>query len=147
VFPTSAEENKGIAERVIEEVWNKGNLGTFDEVFAADLVNHNPFNTEVRTAEDYRAFISTGIAAFPELHYTIEDMIAEGDKVAFRFVFTGTHEGEMGGIPRTGKHVTMTGMTICRCEGGKIPELWANWDGLGYLQQLGLIPPLGESQG
>jgi steroid delta-isomerase-like uncharacterized protein len=138
-----AQENKEIVRRVIEEVWNKGDLDVFDEVFAPNLVNHDPFNSEVRTAEDYIGFISTGVAAFPDLHYTVEDVIAEGDKVAFRFVFSGTHKGEMGGIPATGKQVTMTGMTICRCEGGKIVELWANWDGLGYLQQLGLVPPLG----
>jgi predicted ester cyclase len=64
--------------------------------------------------------------------------------VAIRFNYGGTREGEMGGIPPTGKHVSISGMSVARFEGGKIAEMWSTWDTLGYLQQLGLIPPLGE---
>jgi steroid delta-isomerase-like uncharacterized protein len=91
--------------------------------------------------------ISADMTAYPDLQITIEDMIAEGDKVVVRYTFRGTQEGETQGIPPTGNHVTVTGIFMCRCEGGKIVEEWENWDDLGLLQQLGVIPSLGESEG
>lgn len=85
------------------------------------------------------------MTAFPDVQMTIEDMIAEGDKVAVRYTFRGTQQGETQGIPPTGKYVNVPGIFICRCRDGKIVEEWDIWDDLGLLQQLGAISPLGEA--
>jgi predicted ester cyclase len=81
--------------------------------------------------------------AFPDLHFTIEDQIAEGDKVVNRVTARGTHLGDFRGIPPTGKQVTVAGITIDRIAGGKLVESWTSWDFLGILQQLGVVPKLG----
>ncbi|MCP4756999.1 MAG: ester cyclase [Proteobacteria bacterium] len=140
----STEENKAIVRRGFEEGWNKGNLAIFDELMATDVLYHA---AEIRSLEAFKQLVTADLAAYPDLQITIEDMIAEGDKVVVRYTFRGTQEGETQGIPPTGKHVTVTGISICRCAGGKIVEEWENWDDLGLLQQLGVIPPLGESEG
>lgn len=140
----STEENKAILRRCFEEGWNQGNLAIFDELIATDFLYHAP---ETRGLEAFKQLTTAEMAAFPDLQITIEDMIAEGDKVVVRYTFRGTQEGETQGIPPTGKHVTVTGICICRCAGGQIVEEWENWDDLGLLQQLGAIPPLGEGEG
>ncbi len=84
--------------------------------------------------------------AFPDIHFTVEDQIAEGDKLVTRFTITGTHKGELMGIPPTGVHITMTGMIFDLNVGGKILEGWANTDALGMLQQLGVIPPMEQGE-
>ena len=85
--------------------------------------------------------------AFPDLNVKVEDQLAEGDKVATRWTTTGTHQGEFAGIPPTGKQGGVTGTTIARVVGGKIVEERSNWDTLGLLQQLGVIPPMGQDEG
>jgi steroid delta-isomerase-like uncharacterized protein len=140
----SIEENKAIVRRGIEEGWNKGNLAVFDELVAADVVHHG---NKTRGLEAFKKTISADMTAFPDCQMTIEDMIAEGDKVVVRYTFRGTQEGELEGIPPTGNQVIHTGIFICRFKVGKIVEEWENMDELGFLQQLGVIPPLGESEG
>ncbi len=140
----STTENKAIVSRCIEEGWNKGNLVVFDELVATDVVHHG---NNTRGLEAFKKTISADMTAYPDCQMTIEDMITEGDKVVVRYTFSGTQEGAIQGIPPTGKHVTHTGIFICRCEGGKIVEEWENQDDLGQLQQLGVIPPLGVSEG
>jgi steroid delta-isomerase-like uncharacterized protein len=83
------------------------------------------------------------VSAFPDLKLMVEDQIAEGDKVVTRWSATGTHQGELLGIPPTGKQTTATGITIDRIQGGKIVETWTHWDNLGLLQQLGVVPQMG----
>ena len=140
----SVEENKAIIRRAVEEGWNKGNLDVFDELVAIDAVHHD---WKTHGLEAFKQAISADMTAFPDLQMTIEDMIAEGDKVAVRYTFRGTQKGETQDIPPTGKYVTVPGIFICRCAGGKIVEEWDIWDDLGPLQQLGAISPLGESEG
>ena len=140
----SAEENKAIARRLFEGVWNQGKLDVADEILAADYVFHAPVPREVRGPEGFKQFVSMYRTAFPDVQYTIEDQIAEGDKVVTRWTCTGTHTGELMGIPPTGVQVTVTGIVIGRIAGGKIVEDWGNWDALGMLQQLGVVPPIGE---
>ena len=82
-------------------------------------------------------------SAFPDMQATIEDMIAEGDKVAVRYTGTGTHKGELMGIPATGKQIAVTGIEIIRIAGGKMVERWEAFDNLSFMQQLGVIPPMG----
>ena len=131
----SVEENKALIRRGVEEGWNKQNLDIVDELAASDVVHHN---LKTRGLEAFKQHIADGITAFPDVHMTIEDMIAEGDKVVVRYTFRGTQQGETQGIPPTGKHVTVPGIFICRCADGKIVEEWDIWDDLSLLEQLGV---------
>ena len=138
----STEQNKANARRFYEEVWNQGNLAVADELNAINFVDES-LQPPIRSLEDLKHFVTMYRTAFPDAHFTIEDIIAEGDKVAVRFTATGTHQGDLMGIAPTGKHVTATGISIIRYENGKSMEGWANFDDLGMLQQLGVIPPMG----
>ena len=140
----SVEENKAIVSRATEELWNKNNLAVVDELYATNFVSHGsdiPGVTPDR--EGYKQFVTMSRTALPDFHTTIEDMIAEGDKVVQRFTARGTHKGEFMGIPPTGKQVTITGIAIDRIAGGKIVENWVNMDMLGMMVQLGVVPPPG----
>ena len=136
----SIEENKATIRR-FTDAWNGGNLDIIDEILAADYVWHD---TEISGIEPFKNNVSWWRTVFSDLHFVIEDMIAQGDKVAARFTCSGTHKADFAGVPPTGKRVTWTAIVIFRCTGGKIVELWANEDSLGRLQQIGAIPPLGE---
>ena len=136
----STEDNKAHVRRGFEEV-NQKNLAVFDELLTPDVVFHNASAT-MQGLEAYKQFLSMYMTAFPDLHFTIEDTIAEGDTVVARFTTRGTHLGNLMGIPPTGKQVSGTGMFIDRIVNGKAVEQWFNTDDLGLLQQLGVIPPM-----
>lgn len=139
-------ENKAIMQRYFEEAWNKGNLSVLDEIVSPDYVNHNPPVPGLPPGpEGLKPVFQAGRAAFPDLHYTIEEQIADGDKVVTRWTSRGTHRGELMGIPATGKQVNITGIHIARIVGGKIVEHWRQSDDLGMLQQLGVVPSPGQS--
>ncbi len=137
----SIEENKALIRRGTE-ILNRGNVTeistTLDELFVPDFVRHDPAGG-FRSREDYKQFLFSLLAALPG-QFTIEDLIAEGDKVVLRYTFHGTHQGQWRGLPPTGKPVTFTGIFIYRILDGKIVEGWENADALGLVQQLGLIP-------
>jgi len=136
----SVEENKAVVRRNIEEVWNRGNLSVIDEIVAENFVLHDPSQPDpIRGPEGYKQFVTMMRNAFPDLETIIDDLIAEGDTIAVRLTFRGTHTGELAGIPPTGKHVTFTGMSFKRFEGGKYVESFINADDLGLMQQLGVI--------
>jgi steroid delta-isomerase-like uncharacterized protein len=135
-----AEENKAIVRRWVDEAYNPGNVGLMDELFAADFVNHDPANPMVRDLEGLKQDVRTQQAAFPDRHTSIDELLADGDKVIKRFTFRGTQTGEWNGIPATGKQVTLQGIDILRIENGQIREIWWGYDALGVLQQLGVIP-------
>jgi steroid delta-isomerase-like uncharacterized protein len=138
----STEQNKTFVRRYWEEVWNQGNLAVVDELIASDFDGH-PLPGEPdfgRGPTGQKQFVDMYRTAFPDLRMTIEDMTAEGDRVAVRWTARGTNTGEMMGMPATGKHATVTGMFLNRLAGGKIAEGWGNFDALGMLQQLGVIP-------
>jgi steroid delta-isomerase-like uncharacterized protein len=140
-----SEENKAIVRQQEEELFTQGNLDAADEVYAPDYVGHDPSNSEeVRGLEAAKRAASDYRQAFPDLRVTVEDLIAEGDRVAARLRFRGTHLGELDGIAPTGRRVDCTGIVISRIEEGKIAEDWANFDDLGMMQQLGLIPEPGQ---
>lgn len=122
------------------EQLNKRNLTALYETFAADCVWHAPGGREIRGLEGLKQIISGLLHAFPDLHLTIHDMVAEGDKVVARVRWTGTHQGEYRGIAPTGNQVTFTAITIYRILGGKVVEIWEEGDMLGLMQQLGVIP-------
>ena len=136
-----SDQNKTIARRAVE-IFGSGDLDELDKLVSEDAVDHDTQNPNVgihgpegakRTAAMYRA-------AFPDLKITVEDQIAEGDKVVTRWIAVGTHDGDLPGLPASGRSSTVTGIGIDRIEGGKIVEAWGNWDTLGMLQQLGAVP-------
>jgi steroid delta-isomerase-like uncharacterized protein len=136
-----SEENKAVARRFFE-AWNEGDLDAFDEIMAPDSVNHDPqdpFPSE-SGPESAKKLVSMYREAFPDVRFTVDQQVAEGDFVATRWTATGTHEGELMGIPGTGKQSTVTGISIDRFEGGQVVEGWTNWDTLGMMQQLELVP-------
>src|SRR5260221_14544004 len=144
----STEDNKALVRRLIEEVWNQGNLAVFDELYAPDFIFHDPGLPHVRTHEEYKQWIAERLNAFPDLHITIDDLVAEGDQVVMRLTFRGTHTGDLVTpmpLPATGKQVTVPGITIVRLVGGQAVEVWSQGDTLGFLQQLGLIPAPGQA--
>ena len=139
----SVEQNKAIARRWGEEVWGKGSLDAIDELLAADIIFNYPPPGVAPNREAYKQTVTMFQVALPDIQYTVEDMVAEGDRVAVRWTGRGTHKGEFMGIPPTGKPVTITGISILRIAGGKIVEEWTEDDILGVLQQLGVFPPPG----
>jgi len=136
----SAEENKAMVRRLVKELVNKGDLSVVGEIFATNFVNHSPATGTTPDREGIKQYIAMLHAAFPDFHCTIEDLIAEGDKVVVRVINRGTHRAELMGIPPTGKQVNMTAISIFRFAGGKVVERWNNTDDLGLLQQLGAFP-------
>ena len=143
----STEENKENARRAVEEVMNKGNLSLADELVDANYVGHAPGMPDFKGPEGFRQYMTMMRTAFPDIHLTVEDIFAEGDKVVSRYTGRGTHKGDLMGIAPTGKQVAMTGMVISRHVGGKQVEAWVSLDQLGMLQQLGVVPPMGQGGG
>jgi len=134
----STTENKLLASRVWEEIWHQGNLDRIDDLFAPDFVRHDP-GRELHGWEENRQFISSLRAAFPDLRFTVDDQIAEGDKVCVRYRFQATHAGPFQGMPATGKRIAYSGILIYRVEGARIAEQWTEFDLLGLLRQIGAL--------
>ena len=139
----STEENKALALRWLDEVWNKGELSLIDELIAPDYVLHDPSRPGVTGRAGIKESIIMFRGAFPDLSFTVEDQVAETDKIVTRYSVQGTHLGSLMGIPATGKQGTITGIDIYRINDGQIAEAWSNWDTLGLLQRMGVILPLG----
>ena len=137
------EENKAIIRRIFEEVWNNGDLTGVDELMATDHVFHGPGGEESKGLEGLEPMVSMFRTAFPDLHVTIEDMFADGDRVATRMTERGTHKGDFMGIAPTGRQFTRTAIIIHRLAGGKEAEVWEGVDSLALCQQLGVSPPGG----
>jgi predicted ester cyclase len=135
----STEQNKIITRRFVEEVIGKGNWKVVDELVATNYSYQAP-GMEVSGPDGIKQLLGMLRTAFPDWNETIEDLLGEGDKVVFRVIGTGTHKGDWMGIPPTGNKVTVKGIDIVRIEGDKLVEHWANFDALGMMQQLGVIP-------
>ena len=144
-----AEENKALARRFMDEVYNKGNVDFIDEVVASNLVVHDPTSPEGMSSgvESAKQFVEVYRNAFPDIQMTVEDLIAEGDKVVTRWRARGTHQGELMGIPPSGNRVEVTGITVDRFAGGQFAESWTSYDALGMMQQVGAVPEPGRAQG
>ena len=139
----STEENKAIARRIFEDVFNKGNLAAVDELAAPNIIFHSSTEPEpIHGREGLRQFVARLRAGFPDVHFTIEDVVAEGDRVVIRWTSRQTHTGEYQGMPPTGRQARGQGIDIFRMAGGQAEEVWLVLDALGVLQQLGVIPPL-----
>ncbi len=138
-----SEGNKFVIRRSFEELWNKGNLSLADELFAPNYTHHDPSTPDFgRGPESEKKRATLYRTAFPDLQFTIEDIIAEGQTVIARWSCRGTHKGDLSGIAPTGKQVTISGVSVARFTGGKMVEGWVNWDALGLMQQLGVVPEL-----
>lgn len=142
---TTPDENKGIVRRYYEDAFNEERIDLLSELIAKDVVNHDPLSDETLTPEEARGFegfrrhVEVAHEAFPDATVTIEDMIAEGDKVSVRFTFEGTHEGRFGGIEPTGNRVSGSNIGFYRIEDGKIAERWLESDNLELLKQLDAV--------
>lgn len=144
----STEANKELIRKWVDEVLNKRDVSEQSpayELVAADFVGHFPGQPAIEGLEAYRQFGSLYFNAFPDLQIIPEDLIAEGDKVTMRYGWRGTHKRELMGIPPTGKQVITSGISILRVANGKIAEQWDNFDNLGMLQQLGVVPVPGQA--
>jgi steroid delta-isomerase-like uncharacterized protein len=140
------EENKRISRRSVDEIFNQGNLEVAEELYAPDFIGYDPALPDpMRGPEGIKQQAEGYRAAFSDMRLTIDDEIAEGDRVVTRWTARGTHDGELFGIPATGKQSTVVGMTIDRIIDGRIVESWNSWDTLGLLQQLGAVPELAQT--
>jgi steroid delta-isomerase-like uncharacterized protein len=136
----STEQNKAIVRRWVAGGWNTGDLSMVDEFYAADYTLHSPGAPDLHGQDAFKAYVTMFRTAFPDIHFTIEDMVAEDDKVAWRATTRGTHGGELMGIPPTGKSVVVSSSIVSRFDAGKWAEDWVLIDTIGMLQQLGVIP-------
>jgi steroid delta-isomerase-like uncharacterized protein len=128
------------SRRIFEEVWNRKNPAIIDELMALDYVHHDVLSPEAFGLDGYKQFADRYLSAFPDLQMTIHGEVVAGDRIVTGWTATGTHDGDLPGLPRTGKKISVTGITIARLSNGKFVESWNNWDALGMLRQLGAIP-------
>jgi steroid delta-isomerase-like uncharacterized protein len=142
-----SEHNKDVVRRLMEEIWNKGNLSIVDEFFTPNYEHHDSSTPDFGRGPECEKKLATFYRnAFPDLRLTIEDIIAEGDTVMARWSCRGTHKGDLRGIAPTGKQINISGVTVARLANGKLAESYVNWDALGMMQQLGVVPELGKAK-
>jgi steroid delta-isomerase-like uncharacterized protein len=133
-----SEENKALVRRFYEEVWNKGNLDAAYDIFAHDYVRHDLRPGDApRGPEGQKLIAGMFHTAFPDVHLSVQFMVAEADMVVARWTMEGTHQGAWGGIPPTGKRMSFAGVNIFRLSEGKVVEIWNHRDDLGLMEQLG----------
>ena len=137
---TETERNKAVVLRFVEEVQNQKDWAVYDELNAPDFVNHSAPPGMPSDREGGKMFLAAFADAFPDSHVTIDDMIAEDDRVATKKTMTGTHTGEFNGIAPTGKRVEIQYADILRLRDGQITEHWLSMNQLSFMQQLGVIP-------
>jgi predicted ester cyclase len=140
----SPADNRAIRRRLTEEGWNKRNLAVFDQCIASNRLWHDPSGPDIGSLERLKAFATAVMTAVPDVHLTIDDQIARGDKVVSRITLRGTQRGEFQGIPPTGKRLTVTVVVIDRIAGGKVAETWPLVDDLGRLDLAWFYPHRGH---
>lgn len=136
----SAEENRTVIRRAYEELWNGRDVSVVDELVAEDFLNYAAPPDKQRGRQGLKDVVRMFEAAFPDFRYEVKDVVAEGEKLAVRDVFAGTHRGDFMGIPATGNRVTMEAIHIYRFEEGRLAEHWVARDDLGMMRQLGVLP-------
>jgi steroid delta-isomerase-like uncharacterized protein len=134
-------ENKAVVQRFIDEVLNQGKLETADEIVAENFVELDPLPGQRQGREGLKEIVAMLRTAFPDMHWSVDETIAAGEKVVTRFTWTGTHKGDFLGIPATGRPVSVKGVVIDRIVGGKMTDSRILMDNLGMMQQLGVISP------
>ena len=141
----SGEANKAVMWRFWEELFNHQRFEVAEDIVVADYTNHDLIPGETPGREGLTQFIRLTHTMAPDIHYTVEDMLTEGDKVVTRWTAMGTQQGEFVGIPPSNRQFTISGIAIHRLAGEKVAEAWNNWDALGFMQQLGVIPQLQQT--
>jgi steroid delta-isomerase-like uncharacterized protein len=141
----TAEVNKSLASRVIEEIWNGGDGAALEELLDPGYVAHDPAYP-IAGRSEFSAFLRRYRATFPDLRFTVEEQIAEGNRVMTRWRAHGSHRHQLCGLPATGKRVAITGITLSRFDGGRVVEEWRNWDTLGLIEQLGIGQGVGDGR-
>jgi SnoaL-like polyketide cyclase len=140
-----SDTNRNVVRRLFDEVWAKGNLQVADQLFASTYTHHDPSTPDFgRGPESEKLRATLYRTAFADFRLTIEDLTAEGEIVTARWSCRGTHKGDLNGIAPTGKPFTISGISIARFISGKMVEGWVNWDALGLMQQLGVVPELAK---
>lgn len=141
-----ANDLKKLDQRLFDEAWNAGKLDVVNELIASGAKFHDPGNPNIGSGPDgLKQLISLYRGAFPDIHFTIEAQVADGDLIVTQWRVRGTHKGVLMGVPPTNRVVEITGMSLTRYAQGKGVESWTNWDTLSLLQQIGALPTLGAS--
>jgi steroid delta-isomerase-like uncharacterized protein len=137
-----SEQNIAVVRRWFEEVWNQGRESSIDELFPADGVAHGLGDSEqdVHGPGEFKPFVANIRGALPDTHIRIDDILADGDRVAVRVTLQGTHSGHGLGVPPTGRKISIKGIIIVRLVDGRIREGWNSYDQLGLLRQIGALP-------
>ncbi len=139
----TTETNRALVRRWVEEGWNGHNVALIDALYAPDVVQHDPSSPlPVTSREALKQYVAGFLTALPDLRFTTGDLLAEGDRVLWRFTARATHAGPLMGIPPSGATVDVTGMALFRVAGGRIAEVWVNFDALGMLQAMGVVPAM-----
>jgi steroid delta-isomerase-like uncharacterized protein len=143
----SIEQNKALAREMVEELFNRGNIDRADDFLSADFVEQEELPPGVPSGrEGVKQLTAMMRAAFPDFRATVEDIVAESDKVVVRQTWSGTHTGgDFMGVPAAGGRISVGVIDIIRIEGGKFAEHWGVMDVMGMMQQLGAIPSPGQS--
>lgn len=128
------EEKQAIVDRVVEDVWNRGNLDAINDLLTPEFVSRDPSGAEVRGPQGFKQYVATYRSAFPDLHFTIEDSITMGQEVTVYWRATGAQPDGKAGIPGNGRSWPLAGTTIYRFADGKIVESWVHWNTLGIMQ-------------
>jgi steroid delta-isomerase-like uncharacterized protein len=139
---TAEEKNKNFVKAYTEDFWNRHNISAFEKYYAAGFIEHTASGD--LNFEQTKGLCQAYFTALPDLNVTIDLLVAEGDKVTKVWTATSTHKGELMGIPATGKRAVVRGIEVFRIADEKIIENWYSQDDLGFLQQLGVIPPMGQ---
>ncbi len=134
-----AAQSAELSRRIFEDVWNRKNLNAIDDLISANYIHHDANSPAASGIDGYKQFVNYYMNAFPDAHFTIDDAFTDGQNEVTRWTVVGTHEGELAGLPRTGRRFSVTGISIARIANGKITESWNNWDALGLMQQLGVV--------
>ena len=139
----TTENNKAVVRKFLDEVINQNRMDRATDLVEEDFVELDPLPGQRQGREGLKAVLGMMRAAFPDIHWVVEEMVAEGDKVVTRFTWTGTHRGEFLGVPATGRSVSVKGVVIDQLAGGKMSNSQMLMDSLGMLQQLGVVPSPG----
>jgi steroid delta-isomerase-like uncharacterized protein len=148
---STLDQNKEIVRRIFNEFWRAGKANALDELLASDVTNHDLSKEPISGRNAYKewatGFRQVTATGFPDMEIALDALVAEGDLVAKRWTFRGTHTGNYMGLPASGRRVVMVGNTMYRIQGGQVRETWWNYDALGLMQQLGAIPAAVEQAG
>jgi len=142
-----SDANKTLVRRLFDEVWNQGHQQIADELFAQNYNHHDSSTPDLgRGPDSEKKRVTLYRNAFPDIRFTVEDLIAEGESVTARWSCHGTHKGELNGIAPTGRQFTISGISVARFTNGKMIEGYVNWDALGMMQQLGVVAEVGKAK-